>query len=62
MNTVTTDLTLIFNHLWFELTRVYYWDTIPFTLWDIASCGLIVSVMVAFLRRIVFFWKHDDFD
>lgn len=59
MNTVSYNLSMIFNALWVELTRVYYWDNLPFTLWDIATCGLIVSVMAVFLRRIVFFWKSD---
>lgn len=60
MNNVSYNLALIMEYLWQELNRVYYWDSIPFTLWDIVTCGFIVSVFALFLERIVFIYKNHD--
>lgn len=60
MNNVSLNFTIVMQYLWDELHRVYYWDSIPFTLWDICTCGMIVSVFALFLQRIVFIYKTRD--
>lgn len=50
-------LAMVMDKVWFMLHYTFYWDGIPFTLWDVAYCGLIVSVFALFLERIVFAWR-----
>lgn len=56
----SSDFAMIMDKIWSILHYTFYWDNIPFTLWDVAYCGLIVSVFAMFLKEIVFVWRSRN--
>lgn len=57
MNNIPENLRMVFALIWNALQYTFYFGNKPFTLWDIMTCGFIVTIFGEFLSHIVLFWE-----